>query len=152
MNALQKARAYVSAQPPAVSGCQGHNNTFRVACYLIGFGLGDTDALDLLREFSARCQPPWTEKELRHKIEDARKAVKLVRIRERRKSIRVAWKPEWFPARRFIPSDNFPSGQPGKDPSKSGAAARVAGPAVQQDLNLTNPNEEPKNFHGAWNH
>jgi hypothetical protein len=152
MHAKEQARAYVASQPPAVSGCNGHNNTFRVACYLIGFGLNDTDALELLREFSARCQPPWTEKELLHKIRDARKAVKLVRLRERRRSIRITWKPEWFLARRFIPSDNFPSGQTGKDASRGGAAARVAGPALQKNLNLTNPNGEPKNFQGAWNH
>lgn len=152
MNALQKARAYVSAQPPAVSGCQGHNNTFRVACYLIGFGLSDADALDLLREFSVRCQPPWTEKELLHKIKDARRVVKLVRLRERRQSIRIAWKLEWFPALRFVPSDNFPSGRTGKDAPGDGAAAPAAGPAVQQNLNLNNPNEEPKNFRGAWDH
>lgn len=150
MSAKEQARAYVASQPPAVSGCKGHNNTFRVACYLIGFGLRDTDALDLLREFSARCQPPWTEKELLHKIKDARKTVKLVRLRERRKSIRITWKPEWFPARRFIPS--FPSGRTGTDASRGGAAACAAGPAVQQNLNLTIPNGEPKNFRGAWNH
>jgi hypothetical protein len=151
MNALQRARVYVASQPRAVSGCKGHNTTFRVACHLIGFGLNDTEALDLLREFSSRCQPPWTEKELLHKIADARKTVRLVRLRERRKSIRVIWKPEWFPARRFIPSDNFPSGQTGNDASRGGSAS-AAGPAVQQNLNLTHPNEEPKNYNGAWNH
>ena len=152
MDAKEQAWAYIASQAPAVSGCKGHNNTFRVACYLIGFGLSDADALDLLREFSARCQPPWTEKELLHKIKDARRVVKLVRVRERRRSIRIAWKPEWFPVRRFIPSDNFPSGRTGKDAPGDGTVARAAGPAVQQYLNLTKPDGEPKNFHGAWNH
>ena len=145
----EQARAYVASQPPAVSGCKGHNNTFRVACYLIGFGLSDPDALELLREFSARCQPPWTEKELRHKIKDARRVVKLVRLRERRKSIRVTWKPEWFPARRFVPSTDFPSGLPGNGAPRGGAAARAAGAKVQQNLNLPNSYGERPDQHPA---
>jgi hypothetical protein len=154
MNALHRARAYVASQPPAVSGCKGHNNTFRVACYLIGFGLNDAEALDLLREFSARCQPPWTEKQLMHKIQDARKVVKLVRTRERWRSTRVTWKPEWFPAGRFVPAADLPSGVPGVDRPKDSTVVRATGAEVQQTLNLPNPDgEEPaRDFRGAWNH
>jgi hypothetical protein len=37
----------------------------------IGFGLGRDQALALLKEWNERCQPPWTDKELEHKIDDA---------------------------------------------------------------------------------
>ena len=35
------------------------------------FGLGVEDALPLMLEWNERCQPPWDEKDLRHKLEDA---------------------------------------------------------------------------------
>jgi hypothetical protein len=37
-----------------------------------GFQLDDEQALQLLEEWNARCLPPWSEKELRHKIAQAR--------------------------------------------------------------------------------
>jgi hypothetical protein len=39
-----------------------------------GFALGDADALSLLTEWNRGCVPPWSERELRHKIESASKA------------------------------------------------------------------------------
>jgi len=61
--------------PAAVSGQHGHDQTFSVACALIqGFGLSIAEATPLLREYSSRCLPPWTESELDHKITDAEKA------------------------------------------------------------------------------
>jgi putative DNA primase/helicase len=69
-----RARAYLSKIEPAVSGQRGHDRTFRVACALVlGFGLAVEEALPLLTEWNERCQPPWTEKELLHKLEDADK-------------------------------------------------------------------------------
>ena len=96
MNALHFAREYVASQPPAIAGSKGHNATFRVACQLVGFGLNDAQTLELLREFNSRCQPPWTEKELRHKVQDARKKVRLLRGPGARKAVRLTWNPEWF--------------------------------------------------------
>jgi hypothetical protein len=69
---LERASAYVAACPPAISGERGHAQTFAVACALVhGFALGEADALALLREFNRRCSPPWTERELAHKITSA---------------------------------------------------------------------------------
>lgn len=69
---IERARKYISTIEPAISGSGGHNQTFKVACVLIlGFGLKDSEALSLLEEWNQRCQPPWSEKELLHKIEDA---------------------------------------------------------------------------------
>ena len=66
--ALDSARAYLAKLPAAVSGAGGHNATLAAACWCVRFGLDDTDALALLAEFNQRCQPPWTEKELAHKL------------------------------------------------------------------------------------
>jgi Protein of unknown function (DUF3987) len=68
------ARNHLAKHPPAVSGQDGHNQTFRAACILIlGFNLNRGTALELLREWNGSCQPPWSEKELEHKIDDADK-------------------------------------------------------------------------------
>lgn len=69
-----RAEAYLRAVPPAVSGCSGHNHTFRVACVLVnGFNLSPEKAYPLLAEWNQTCDPPWNEKELRHKLDDAAK-------------------------------------------------------------------------------
>ena len=65
---------YLLKVPHAVSGQAGHSQTFAVAKILIfGFGLSNSDALPFLRQYSIRCDPPWSEKELVHKIKSARK-------------------------------------------------------------------------------
>ena len=35
------------------------------------FGLTKAEALAVLAEYSERCLPPWSEKEIAHKLEDA---------------------------------------------------------------------------------
>lgn len=67
-----RIRAYLSACPPAVSGQGGHGRTFSVACTLVnGFALDEHQALGFLSEWNTRCLPPWSEGELRHKIQGA---------------------------------------------------------------------------------
>jgi hypothetical protein len=71
---IDRARKYLSKLPLAVSGQGGHSATFHAACKLvIGFGLDRDDALSLLRQWNATCQPPWSERELEHKVDDALK-------------------------------------------------------------------------------
>lgn len=67
---VRRARAYLAKLPAAVSGAQGHTATFNaVACVLIGFDLSEQDAYDIIAsEYNPRCDPPWSERELRHKI------------------------------------------------------------------------------------
>ena len=69
----RRARAYLDATPPAISGQGGHNATFAAATALVhGFGIPAERAFELLAEhYNPRCQPPWSEKELRHKVDDA---------------------------------------------------------------------------------
>lgn len=70
---LANAKAYLAAMPAAVSGQGGHPTTFRAAVAMVrGFGLSRRQALDvLMSDYNPRCLPPWTEDEMRHKIEDA---------------------------------------------------------------------------------
>jgi RecA-family ATPase len=72
-DAIKGARAYLAKLPPAVSGQGGHPATYRAASILAhGFELGWDDAWTLLQEWNAsHCSPPWSEKELRHKLNDA---------------------------------------------------------------------------------
>jgi KaiC/GvpD/RAD55 family RecA-like ATPase len=71
---IDRARKYIAKMSPAVSGQGGHNAAFHVACVLIlGFGLARDTALALLREWNEVCQPPWSERELLHKIDSALK-------------------------------------------------------------------------------
>lgn len=70
----ERARRYVAAIPPAVSGEHGDATTFRVCCRLVrGFALSDDDALAVLVDWNRECLPPWSEAQLRSKIEAARR-------------------------------------------------------------------------------
>ncbi len=72
---LERARRYVAAIPPAVSGQQGDLATFQVCCRLVrGFALTDDEALTAIQEWNASCRPPWTERELRSKLSSARRS------------------------------------------------------------------------------
>ncbi|MCC6805826.1 MAG: bifunctional DNA primase/polymerase [Deltaproteobacteria bacterium] len=72
---LARARAYIGAMPGAVSGKRGHDTTFRVALALVrGFGLAVEEAWPIFHEYNARCVPPWSERELGHKLIEADKA------------------------------------------------------------------------------
>ncbi len=72
-DALTRARAYLSRCEPAVSGSGGHSQTFNVALRLVrGFALSTVDAFDLMASgWNDRCSPPWSERELRRKVEQA---------------------------------------------------------------------------------
>ena len=68
------ARRYVEKMPPAISGSGGHNALFAAARVLIhGFDLPEDDAWQILIEYNAMCIPPWSERELRHKLSAAGK-------------------------------------------------------------------------------
>ncbi len=72
---IERARSYLATIEPAVSGQAGHNVTFRAACKLTqGFGLSIEDALPLMQEWNQGCVPPWSDRELMHKLENAAEA------------------------------------------------------------------------------
>ena len=76
MDTYSRAVAYLEKLDPAVSGARGHDHTLRAACELFRFGLSSSDALEAMRQYNARCQPPWKEHELKHKVADAEKIVR----------------------------------------------------------------------------
>lgn len=72
---IARAEAYIDACAPAISGQGGHPQTLSVARGVVwGFALGAEEGFRLLwARYNPRCNPPWNEKELRHKCEDADK-------------------------------------------------------------------------------
>lgn len=70
---VQQASAYLSKMEASIEGSNGSSACFRAACKLVGhFGLDPRDALYLLiAEYNPRCNPPWSEQELEHKITGA---------------------------------------------------------------------------------
>jgi putative DNA primase/helicase len=68
-----RAIRYLNACQAAVSGQRGHNQTFKVACKIgPGFDLPPETATRLIKEhFNPQCEPPWSDREIEHKIKDA---------------------------------------------------------------------------------
>ena len=70
--AFRRAEAYVSRIPGAVSGQSGHDATFSVACKLVkGFSLGYDDAMAIISDWNATCLPPWEDRDIERKIQEA---------------------------------------------------------------------------------
>jgi hypothetical protein len=69
---IECARRYVKKMPEAVSSKRGHAAAFAVAQVIFrGFALSEAEGRPILEEYNQRCQPPWSEKELDHKIRSA---------------------------------------------------------------------------------
>ena len=70
-----RAARYLETIEPAISGSGGHAKTFAAACRVgPGFDLPPDVTLDLLkRHYNPRCEPPWSDVELAHKVEEAYK-------------------------------------------------------------------------------
>jgi hypothetical protein len=68
-----RAIAYINKMPPAISGQGGHDQTMEAARVVVyGFDLGPEVGYQILdTHYNPRCQPPWSEKELRHKCAEA---------------------------------------------------------------------------------
>jgi hypothetical protein len=73
--AFQRAEKYMSKIPPAISGQGGHNDTF-IACRKLVSTFSDlteSDYWTLLCRWNETCSPPWSERELKHKLSEALK-------------------------------------------------------------------------------
>lgn len=71
---VERARAYADRVPPAIAGQHGDVHTFRLCCRLTrGFALTDEEALAVIAQWNQRCEPPWSERELRDKLRRARR-------------------------------------------------------------------------------
>jgi primase-polymerase (primpol)-like protein len=72
MNTVERATRYLDSMEPAISGQGGHNRTFKAACALVlGFDLSPEEAFPLLAGWNTRCQPPWNDHDLIHKLHSA---------------------------------------------------------------------------------
>jgi hypothetical protein len=70
--AVERAKRYLTSVPPAIAGQHGDVHTFRVCCRLVrGFALDEDQALHVLSEWNARCDPPWSPAELLEKLHRA---------------------------------------------------------------------------------
>lgn len=70
---IDRCLAYLERMPDAISGAGGHDQTFAAACRIVEF-VGDDPgaAWDLLQWWNTnKCSPPWSERELQHKLDDA---------------------------------------------------------------------------------
>jgi predicted P-loop ATPase len=64
------ATRYLEHCEPAIQGDHGDDRTYQVCCAVTNdYDLSPSDALDVLRQWNARCQPPWPEHELLTKLE-----------------------------------------------------------------------------------
>jgi len=77
-DAYNRARRYVQACEPAITGQLGGTRTFKICCRIVhGFGLNYHQAMNIMMEnFNPRCQPEWTEEEMTRKVEQALQSTK----------------------------------------------------------------------------
>lgn len=76
---VERAKKYIRAMPPAISGQDGHGTTLKAALLLVrGFGLRPGSALAILQTFyNPVCMPRWSDQELQHKVDSACQSVKV---------------------------------------------------------------------------
>lgn len=72
-NAYRRASAYLAKIPGATAGQRGHDQAWKAALAVVrGFRLSESEAFSLLAsEYNGRCAPPWSDKELEHKVHSA---------------------------------------------------------------------------------
>jgi hypothetical protein len=68
----RRLQAWLAKRPPAVSGQHGHDHTFATALNVLRLADGDVDAaFAALRVWNLTCQPPWSERDLARKLQQA---------------------------------------------------------------------------------
>jgi RecA-family ATPase len=105
-------RRYLDAIPSAISGNGGHTQTFSVACALIhGFALPRSDARGFMEEYSRRCDPVWSEREIEHKLTQAETCQTHQKPRGHllSKSVRHVFKDSPQPVYSFTPTAKAPT-------------------------------------------
>ena len=68
---MERARLWMAKREPAVQGSGGDAHTYTTACNLFEFGLAESQVLDLMTEWNARCSPPWKPQDLAQKVRNA---------------------------------------------------------------------------------
>lgn len=67
---VARASRYLAKLPAAISGASGHTTTWNaVAAVMLGFDLTIEETRRLIvDEYNPRCDPPWSEREIEHKL------------------------------------------------------------------------------------
>lgn len=75
---VTRARAYLAKMSPAISGSGGHDALWAaVLAMRIGFDLDESTAKTLIAtDFNPRCDPPWDERDIDHKLDGVERAEK----------------------------------------------------------------------------
>lgn len=68
---IEAARQWLATHKPAIEGQGGDRHTFETCCRVLDFGLSAEAALDALRAWNDRCDPPWDDVDLEKKIDNA---------------------------------------------------------------------------------
>lgn len=68
--AIARCRAYLAKMPPAIEGQNGSTQMLEAAATGARFGLSPPIFRSLLAEYSDRCEPPWSDAEIDHKLSD----------------------------------------------------------------------------------
>jgi len=65
-----RARAYLAKTPGAVQGRGGYAHTNSTLYKAVaGFDLTDAEGVEVAREWNARCEPPWSDREIVSKVQ-----------------------------------------------------------------------------------
>ena len=68
----RRAIAYIGKMPPAIQGCNGSADALKVCNKLYEFGLDRETARNVFTtHYNPRCKPPWSEREIDHKLDTA---------------------------------------------------------------------------------
>ena len=68
---LQDCLNYTARMAPSIQGSNGSRACFDVALKCVEFALSQQDAMHVMLVFNQRCQPPWSKRELEHKVKQA---------------------------------------------------------------------------------
>lgn len=71
--AEDSGRDYLKRRDPAIEGQGGDLHTLVTACKLKELGIEKDIALELMREWNERCEPPWNDSDLQDKANNAYK-------------------------------------------------------------------------------
>ncbi len=76
INWYHQCQKYLAKLPRSISGQGGHDAMLRACCEIYRFGFDGPEAWQLADWFNANmCDPPWSERELEHKLADANEKV-----------------------------------------------------------------------------
>jgi hypothetical protein len=74
LSVQERAARYLAKMPSAVDGEHGHDKTFHAACVcMLGFGMSVDEAWPVIAEWNQGCLPPWSDADLRRKLDEANK-------------------------------------------------------------------------------